>query len=57
MAILYYLSHGKSYKAIAHELGMTRAVVGNRVSKMLAKAGVNSSAGLVGLAFRNGWII
>jgi DNA-binding NarL/FixJ family response regulator len=54
--IIELLSQGTQAKTIAHLMGVTKNAVDYRVRGIMALMGVNSAAGLVGKAFRQGII-
>ena len=57
LAVVEACSHGRRLQEVADDLGIAVSTVKTHLRHAHSKVGVHGSrAGLVGLAFRNGWI-
>lgn len=56
LAVLRGISEGKPQKQIAKELSVPLYTVQDRLDALRDEHGIRKSAGLVALAFREGWL-
>lgn len=54
--VLKRLSHGKGYKAIADQLGISYFTVNNHIKKIYEKLQVHSLGEAIGIAYKNGLV-
>lgn len=54
--ILTLMADGKSRKEIAYLTGLGKGTVGGYIKSAMDITGAHNATGLIGLAFRKGWI-